>query len=139
MNNTDLTRLAHLAHLAFSCPGEMQVYSVNFWGSDPAKDNDDCWTGVDFANRVDAEAFYADPFAVWAEAHRLGLTTWSARSLKRDTAFVQIDGVDVHMTRPTHTRVRTGSSQDQYEERRELAMEAGMLGGCDAYNDAMGY
>ncbi len=25
------------------------------------------------------------------------------------------------------------------EWRREIAMEAGMMGGCDAYNDAMGY
>jgi hypothetical protein len=27
----------------------------------------------------------------------------------------------------------------QDEWRREIAMEAGMLGGCDAYNEVMGY
>lgn len=138
MNKTEL------AHLAFADHSEPQAFAVNFWGSDPALDNDDCWTGVDFATREQAEAFYADPFGVWEEAHRLGLTTWQARHLKRDTAFVQIDGPGINMAKATGTRIRTGSSLDVDGERdadlrHELAMEAGMLGGCDAYNEIMGY
>ena len=33
-----------------------------------------------------------------------------------------------------------GDDDDWMEDwRREIAMEAGMMGGCEAYNEAMGY
>ena len=42
------------------------------------------------------------------------------------------------------TLIRVASDVDDNDDwmeewRREIAMEAGMMGGCDAYNDVMGY
>ena len=34
---------------------------------------------------------------------------------------------------------RAANRRSNDEWRREIAMQAGMAGGCDAYNDAMGY
>jgi len=99
-------------------------YSVNLWGSDPAEDNDDCWTGLDFATREEAERAYADP-----AAHFLA-SSWTC------TVFVELDGPDVHEERRVRPDRRRPSDADWI---REHATQAGMALGCDGYNDAMGY
>lgn len=133
MNNTELTALAQVA---FASNGT-GLFSVNFWGSNPADDNDDCWTGCDFDTREQAEAFFNNAFAVWAEGFNMGLTRWSTRSIVKETAFIQLDGPGVNKS--VANPGFKASKDDGSADRRELAMEAGMLGGCDAYNDAMGF
>ena len=93
------------------------TYSVNEWGSHPEAGNDDCWTGSDFATLAEAEA----AFAVTPD--------------DSSTCFVEIDGPGVNRVR----KVRDPAPVDRDEWRREIAREAGMLGGVHAYNEVMGY
>ena len=108
-------------------------YSVNFWGSHPDSDNDDCWTGHDFATLAEAEAFFAAP-------------SFCDYCPSRDVAFIELAlGTREGCVAYTETiRVRKNPEfrkrrEDHDEWRREIAREAGMLHGIDAYNDEMGY
>jgi len=91
-------------------------YSVLYWGSDPDAGNDDCWSGDDFATLSEAEAAFA------------------AGSDDRDDCFIELDGPDVYRVR----KLRDARPVDT-SWRDEIAREAGMLGGCEAYNEVMGY
>lgn len=101
----------------------MSKYAVNEWGSHPDADNDDCWTGRDFGTLEEAQAAFAEP--------------------PRDasTAFVELDGPDVSEVReiPGVAERERREAEDDRAWAREIAVEAGMLHGTDAYNDAMGY
>lgn len=58
-----------------------------------------------------------------------------ALSNARPSGVFILDGVEYYVDRYDQELV-----DDCIEEmRREMAMEAGMLGGCDAYNEVMGY
>jgi hypothetical protein len=92
-------------------------YSVNEWGSHPDEENDDCWTGEDFATREEAEAAFA------------------AGSEDLDTCYLELDGPDVYKVR----KLRNPRPYDDSEWRREIAREEGMLNGMESYNDWMGY
>lgn len=100
------------------------MFTVEYWGSDPDEKNDDCWTGYDFASIDEARAkFAAEPDAYYYS----------------DTAFIVLDGPGVHEQRK-HPGFRPNSDRAHDAEwQREIAMEAGMLYGVDAYNDEMGY
>jgi len=106
-------------------------FSVNYWGSDPDADNDDCWTGDDYATLEEArrvfEAKVPDP----------------THTPSHTVAFVELDGPGVYEKRPNpdydaERNAREDAAFDR-EWRAEIANEAGMLGGCDAYNEVMGY
>ena len=59
-----------------------------------------------------------------------------------DVPYILLDGPGVHeVTCRTNTlkRFQRERERDQREWQREIATEAGMLGGIHAYNDAMGY
>lgn len=113
-------------------------YSVTLWGSNPDEtdtDNDDCWTGDDYATREEALAAYREvvmfpdcPFG------RVG---------NADFEFVMLDGPDVHdvtanCDQPSQARRRRDLAQSDREWQRERAMQAGMAFGCDGYNDERG-
>jgi hypothetical protein len=103
-------------------------YSVTLWDSDPDAGNDDCSTGIDFATRDEALAAFADPWPhVDATYYR-----------PADTDWLEVDGPDVHDKRqnPAYRPRRQGRDDEWMVE---IATQAGMAGGCDAYNDAMGY
>lgn len=116
-------------------PTATMQYSVNYWGSHPDADNDDCHTGEDFATLAEAEAAFA------AEVP-------TAHYLRVDTAYVEltvytgrtIDGAreidTVKVRQNPDYRPRCDSDDDW---RREIAMEAGMLHGVDGYNEVMGW
>ena len=116
-------------------------FSVNLWGSHPSENNDDCWTGVDFATLDEAVACYR-AIVMWPNDGEL------PRSCGYDWEFVEITGPDVHevtanrdqvsQSRHRHRRLRERSRGDA-EWRREIATQAGMGGGVDWYNDEMGY
>ena len=108
-------------------------YSVTVWGSHPDENNDDCWTGDDFATNAEAcDAFMA---TVHGAANSV--------SPDDDFAFVVVDGPDVHLVaknpRYNAKRARREARDADVEWRNERAMQAGMAFGCDGYNDEMGY
>lgn len=114
-----------------------KMMRVNLWGSNPDEtDNDDCWTGEDFATLAEAQAclraILADP-----NGHPL------ARSCGH-WEFVELDGPDAHLVaanpdQKTCERHRRELAREDAEWRREIANEAGMLHGCDGYNEVMGW
>lgn len=55
-------------------------FSVNLWGSHPDQENDDCWTGDEFATEAEARACFADPWGVGG----LGDLT--------STEYIELDG-----------------------------------------------
>jgi hypothetical protein len=104
---------------------------VNFWGSDPDEENDDCHTGWDFESREEALSFFNEPERYIFDKKHL------QRLLGQPfIVFIQIDGPDIHDKR----RLREDYvREDSGEWEREIAMQAGMGLGVRAYNDAMGY
>jgi hypothetical protein len=114
----------------------VKAYSVTLWGSHPDLVNDDCWTGDDFDSHEEALVCYRElTKRPWD--HPLGKSCghWE---------FMMIDGPGVHeiIANPdqkTCQRKRRELAREDREWRREIANEAGMLYGIEAYNDAMGY
>lgn len=114
-------------------------FSVTLWGSNPDEtDNDDCWTGDDFATREEAIACYREVvmFPDHSQLARVcGRGGWE---------YVMIDGPETHEItqnpdRPSCERRRRELERSDAEWQRERAMEAGMLHGIEAYNDEMGF
>ncbi len=93
-------------------------FSVNFWGSHPDDNNDDCWTGSDFDTLEEAVACFAEG------------------SDDADDAYIELTGPGVYRVKKLRDPI---PETDDADGRREIAMEAGMLHGVGAYNDAMGY
>ena len=107
-------------------------YAVNLWGSRPDLGNDDCWTGVDFETKAEAEAAYAKPETV----------AGFEQTLAHDAIWIEVAGPGIvkhRRLRPDHPPGGRLSSAHFDDWRHEQAMEAGMLHGVDAYNDAMGW
>jgi hypothetical protein len=103
-------------------------WSINNWCSHPDDGNDDCNTGGDFDSLEDAKAskFYTSaPYYIM---------------------FIEIDGPigsDYYrvIKNPNYSakRVKADNRESEMMDRSERAMQAGMLGGCEAYNEEMGY
>lgn len=114
-------------------------YTVTLWGSHPDNENDDCWTGDDYATEEAARAIFdaADPVEAMAADLPEPRRSAFIGEYHSDAVFAQLDGPGVNEVRRLR-KDRTRRSDDG-EWRREIAMQAGMMGGCDAYNEAMGY
>lgn len=98
-------------------------YSVNFWGSKPGTD-DDCWTGIDFADRHEAmAAFHARP---------LDLVSYGSAV---STAWIEIDGPDMHAERENPDYDREAEVDDADDWRREFRMQNAMAFGVAGWND----
>lgn len=95
-------------------------FSVLFWGSHPDADNDDCWTGQDFVSLEEARECF------------------NAKVTEGSTAYVELEGPDGRLDLRENPDYEP-SEDDDSDWRREIAMEAGMMGGCDAYNEVMGW
>lgn len=110
-------------------------YSVTFWFGDPDTDEgeDCCSTGADFATLEEARAFFGAP-EKWSEH--------LAPACFNGCAWTMLDGPDVHEVkydRKVHHASKKEDALSRGEAFREHAYQAGMMGGCEAYNDAMGY
>ncbi len=118
-------------------------FRVDFWGSHPDEENDDCWTGADFATLADAEAaFAAGDIHVYDCPCKPEQPTCAGKA-GHITMYIELDGPEVHRIRrngrySAREKKLNGATFDR-EWQQEIANEAGMLGGCEAYNDAMGY
>jgi hypothetical protein len=115
-------------------------FNVTLWGSNPDEtDNDDCWTGDDFATREEAILAYRE-VVMFPDHSQLARVCGPRGSWE----YVMIDGPETHEVtqnpdRPSCDRNRRELARDDAEWRRERATEAGMLHGTQAYNDEMGY
>ena len=104
-------------------------YSVTLWESEPGE-NDDCNTGCDFSTLEEARACIAD---LWSHFNRQYYIS---------TPFILLDGIDGtwEVTRnPDAPKGKKKKDNSDDEWRREIAMQDGMMGGCQAYNEAMGW
>lgn len=128
------------------------LYCIYLWGSHPDDDGDDCYTGVEFNTREEAEKVFrsTDPFEELSETHHrnhpdgIGSAQRASQSFGRDfaayyrdTPFLELDGPDIYEVRKLREPKKIPF--DDHVWRREQAMQAGMGLGVDAYNDAMGY
>ena len=107
-------------------------FAVNLYGSHPDLDNDDCWTGDEFATLDQAR----DTYDRWSEVFSKGSVS--------STTHVELTGPGVYEVKQVVSdKVIAARKQDlersDREWQREVALEAGMLGGCDAYHEAMGW
>lgn len=98
-------------------------YTVNLWGSHPDEDNDDCWTGDDFATLEEAE----NVFSAWEKHFH--------PSNVLCTSHLEITGPSLRRV----VKVQDVPPEDDSDWKREIAMEAGMLHGVQAYNETMGW
>lgn len=104
-------------------------FAVNLWGSHPDEGNDDCHTGTDFDTLEQAEKAFDETLP----------------PTRYYVAFVELEGPPGvrRCVRPNPgydaKRLARESAQDDADERREQAMQAGMGLGVEAYNEAMGY
>jgi hypothetical protein len=106
-------------------------YTVSLWGSKPGT-NDDCHTGANYNTKAEALRVYAQPEQYFSPV------SW------RSTVWVEIDGSDIHEERRVVTveQERAMCRRDAADDRawqREIATQAGMAFGVDAYNEEMGY
>ncbi len=117
-------------------------YSVTLWGSNPdVTDEDDCWTGAEFATLEDALGCYR---ALTGSIGNFDLSEQLDKVTGYDWEFVMLDGPDVHDVspnpdQPRQRRHRRERAREDAGWRRERAMQAGMAFGCNGYNDAMGW
>jgi hypothetical protein len=100
------------------------MYEVLHWGSNPEEGNDDCHQGWEFSTLEEAmEKFQAEA------GYRV--------------AYVELVGPNKHFIRKNEAfdprRCAADAQREQMEWRREVAMQAGMGLGCEAYNDEMGW
>jgi len=93
-------------------------YSVNFWGSHPDEENDDCWDASDFESKEEALLCFE-------------------HDARESVAYIEIDGPDIHDVRKNSAYNPSEDNDDDWKQER--AMQAGMAFGCAGYNDAMGY
>lgn len=117
-------------------------YSVNCYGSHPDEGNDDCWCGDDFETFAQAEAAAAN----WQEiagndatnTAYVEIIAWTGHVVKGLLEYEQISVKKVATDAQIRRRARRERDDDRAWQ-REIAMEAGMGLGIDAYNDAMGW
>lgn len=121
-------------------------FSVDTWGSDPDLGNDDCWTGEEFATIEEAEAAF-DKALKEADRDTEFVTLSPFTREQKDLSETQrviggkpviLMGDEIKRARNPKFKRRDKAAEDRAWQ-REIAMEAGMLHGVDAYNDAMGY
>lgn len=104
-------------------------YALNLWLTHPDAGNDDCMTSDSFATEAEARAAATN------------LETHFDMTYHRDCAFIEIDGPDCHEVIERHgvaARSRREAARDAHIDRSEMAMQAGMGLGVEAFNDALG-
>ena len=115
-----------------------KTFFIYFWRCEPYTDDDeDPITGDEFDTYEAALAAFNNPASVGPYPAELMAGTGELW-----VELVRADGMErqERCIRTANPRAAEAHRRDAAEaQRREIAMEAGMLGGCDAYNEAMGY
>jgi hypothetical protein len=103
----------------------MSKISINYWGSHPDLDNDDCFGGNEFDSIADAIQFYMeDP------------SDSSVEYIEIDLSDDVLKMYNIERMRKNPNFIPPNRDDDW---KREIAMQAGMEMGVEAYNDYMGY
>jgi len=100
------------------------MFSVNYWDTHPDLGEDTHCTGEDFPTLEEARAAFDNPN--WKHGHYVELTG---------------EGIYEVKMRPGHDPKRAAreAAAEDLVWRREMAMEAGMTFGVEAYNEYMGW
>jgi hypothetical protein len=101
-------------------------YAVQDWGAHPDDNADCCWDSTEFATLKEAQ-------------EELAHLLTSNQTVPAYFILVGPGLRDIHRN-PTFnpTKAQAEAAAEDAAWRQEIAMEAGMLHGVDAYNDAMG-
>lgn len=115
-----------------------KAFSVNLWGSHPDANNDDCWIGDDFSDLASAMSAFQEPEAHFAhDPGTLGDSVYIeiVRNERRD-GKVYCDRLQLRrlLTPEQEQRMKRRHEREDRAWKHEIAMQAGMLGGIDAYN-----
>jgi hypothetical protein len=104
-------------------------YTVDLWGADPEGPEDRHITSLDFQTREEAYHCYEHPEGFFPPAE------FSI------AVFVAFDWDEVFYSRRLISLEEEAKRRQKEVDahRKEIAMEAGMSGGCEAYNEVMGY
>lgn len=105
----------------------VKEYCVNYYGSHPDKNNDDCLTGLDFDTLEEAEAVFKSNNPTYSNGKAINMNY---------IEYIELDGPGVSKLRknPNYKPL-----PDDDDWKRESAMQHGMAFGCEGYNDVMGY
>lgn len=105
-------------------------YSVDYWGSHPEEGHDDCYCGADFDTLEEAEEEYAkDPNDSSVAYVEMCEYVGEAEDDVREVVSIKV------RQNPNYKPEQDNNDDDW---RNEIAMEAGMLHGVDAWNEVMG-
>jgi hypothetical protein len=136
-----------------ACDDPSKPHIVLFWGSHPDQDNDDCWTGHDFATLAEAQEHLANPWDVKWYTPEYGFGTdqtpeqilaQKIQMYRDSTAFFELDSPELPETiiqaNPDYDARQAARRRqsDDAAERSEYAMQQGMGLGVNAYNEARG-
>lgn len=119
-------------------------FSVNLWQSHPDADNDDCLTGFDFETAVEALNFVDQLgngiFPAWLTMRTMRTIEWIEIAYTGSAFGIEKrPGLFVNPHFAGRKVLDAEDRADSAYDRHEAAMLAGMAGGCDAYNDVMGW
>lgn len=120
------------------------LFSVNFWGSHPDEGNDDCYTGADYATLAEAlqafESGHLCDATCGCKLEARKCANLDSAYYRTSIAYVELDGPGINQVRKNPT-FRPSRRRDNFdaEWKHEMAMEAGMLHGCEGFNEVMGY
>lgn len=110
-------------------------YSINAWGSHPDKENDDCWYGEECQTFLELMDLFGTYFAKKdSSVAYFELCQTVPSSVPAELIDFDPNGF-YHVVKNPFFRP---SKKDTLWE-NEIAQQAGMMGGCEAYNDAMGF
>ena len=115
--------------------------SVQLWGSHPDLGSDDLWNSLAMPSLEAARTFCASPTGsadLENTAHFRIVRGESDDGMACVEIVEDVPHAAYHTPQAQRRRARERAREDR-EWRREIAMQAGMGGGCEAYNDAMGY
>jgi hypothetical protein len=101
--------------------------NILYWGSHPDLGNDDCIQGFGIVDLDDAVEFFN---------HNPANT--SVEYIEIDLPGGALEAYNLTRLRKNPNYISAPTSSDD-DWRREIANEAGMLHGADAYNESMGY
>lgn len=124
----------------------LKSFSVTLCGSHPHnEDFDDCWTGVDYATLEEARAVFDAPDPIEAMSRNCQDPAGFRSYYHNDTPYVWLLGPGVEEVRelPGAQKILKRMAREveafEREWQHEIARQAGMGGGCEAYNEAMGF
>lgn len=112
-------------------------YSVLMWCSDPAQENDDLDSVKDFDSPEEAVKFFSGTFPQHIEYVEIEIidSQLSIMGIEVEIDLEEVLGIECIRKNPNFSP----SKDDFSDEKRETAMQAGMAGGCEAFNDIMGW